>query len=467
MFWVVAPLSAMVVVGVLVWAGGSMADPDVWWHVATGRLILDELSVPHTDPWSFTAESGRWIPTAWLSDTLFAVVWHLGGYDGVRVLRVVLAAAVITAIWNVARRSAASPPAALSATALVVLAVGPYLRERPQVISYVFVAWLALRVQRVLAGQLPAVLPVVLLTYLWANLHGLWVLAPIAFLGAGVLAWFDDRSRVALAARCSLTAGLCVIVAALTPAGPRVAYWPLVVQRAAAPITEWEPTRPLTALALPFVVMLTVIVLRWARSSDPVPASRIGLVLAVALFGLLAYRNLAPAAILLLPELVRASPRADHTPIPAPVARAAGGVLVAGVALALVHLASSPTASSSQPTRIAANLADRPNPLRVLNAYDVGGLLTGTASPPAQVAIDGRTDMWSAAYVRDYLDTIEARGDWRVRVDDLRPDVAVLARDSNLARALVAERGWRVTLVDGPWALLEPAQTAAAAVGRP
>jgi len=447
---------AAVVTIALGWTGGSLSDPDMWWHVRTGRWILDHHAVPHTDPWSFTAPHGHWVPTAWLSDTVFAAVWHLGGYQGIRVLRVALAGLVVVALWLVARRFTSNALAASFGLALALLPIAPFLRERPQVIAYLFLCWLAVLLQQIMAGKRPPVVGTVLLTYLWANVHGSWVLAPAVVLGAGLLSWASDRTRVPLAARCTVVALLSLASTFLTPAGPRLGLWPIVVHRVAAPVTEWQRTAPFSVIGLPFLVLVAAITIRWARTSEPVPGTRVVLVLSLATFGLVAYRYVPPATILLLPEFVRPMQPPDHEAAKSRVPKAALGVLVLGVMVAVVRMAVTPTISPTQPTRVAQELAHRSGQLRVLNSYDVGGLLTGTASPPVRVAIDGRTDIWSASYVRRYVDDLDGNDDWRTLVDQLAPDAAVLPRESTVARGLVAERGWRITLVDGGWALLEP-----------
>jgi hypothetical protein len=438
---------------VLGWTGGPLSDPDVWWHVSTGRYVLDH-GIPHTDPWSFTAPPDSWVPTAWLSDVLFGLVDKGFGHDGLRVLRVVLALALVWAVWLVARRTAPTVRDAQLATGLTVLALAPFLRERPQVLGLLFVAWLALAVQRVLAGQLPRLLPWVAVCWVWAQVHGLWVLLPVAALGAGVLAWLEDRSRVPLAARCTVVAVVSWAVVLATPVGPRLAWWPLVVRRTAAPITEWQPTVLTSLVGVPLLILIAVLVVRWARSPEPVPWTRVVYVLAVVLFGLLAFRNVAPAALLLLPELARGGSSAQAVPL---LPRAVGIALVGGLVLAAVNLVVASTVSDDQPTRLVRQLADEGRDLDVLNHYDVGGLITGTASPPLHVAIDGRTDIWSRTFVRDYLNGIAGVDDWRPLVDALRPEAALLLKDSEIARGLVRERGWRVTGVEGRWELLEPA----------
>lgn len=455
--------AVLLAIGSLIVSGGALLDPDVWWHVRTGRLILDSGSIPHTDPWSFTAAPNTWVPTAWLSDVLFAGAWRWGSWDAVRVLRIGLALAVMLSLWSTACRKRGVTPTAAVAAALAILAVAPFLRERPQVLSFLLVAWLAVQADRILHGVMPRLFVCVPVCWLWANLHGMWVLMPTVMLIVGVLAFLDDRRRVSLAARCTLVALLCWSATLLTPVGPRLAFWPLVVRDVAAPITEWQPTLPLTTVGLPLTIILGVIVASWTSSPRPVPTSQVLYVAALALFGLMAFRNVAPAAILLLPVLTRAldvllpKPAWQIAPSPRATALLLSAAIAVGLTGAGLRLLATPTIAASQPLLIVEELAGRTGEIRVLNSYDVGGLLTGLASPPARVAIDGRTDMWSAAFVRSYINDISGAGDWRGLVDRLDPDVAVLPADGEVARGLVLERGWRVTLADDGWQLLERA----------
>jgi len=455
---ILAALSGVVVTLVLASTGGSASDPDTWWHVRTGRLILSTHHVPSTDPWSFTALPGHWVPTAWLSDVLFGAVWSVSGYDGIRVLRVVLALTVVIAVAALASRVRGWTTPTVIAIAAVTVVLQPFLRERPQVLSYLFCALLAWQVHRVMQGAMPRVWLWTGLTLLWANLHGMWVLVPIFLVVAGVLAWWDDRSRVPLAARCMLTAIAGTLAAALTPVGPRLALWPLVVQHTAAPIAEWQPPVPLGRFGLPLFALLLVLALSW-RAGNRTTTGRCAFVLVVGAFGFTAVRNTAPAAILLLPELVLALSAllASHTAtITGKRTVWSTAFLSTGVVLALARLLTTPTIAADQPMRIVDYLAHSPKPLRVLNQYNVGGLITGFAAPRARVAIDGRTDMWSSDYVLTYLEATSGRGDWRKLVDTLQPNAAVLPDNNQVAAGLVLERGWHVVMKDHHWQLLTP-----------
>ena len=44
---------------------------DIWWHLRTGRLIVEELRIPHTDPFTYTAGGNHWVTHEWLAETLF------------------------------------------------------------------------------------------------------------------------------------------------------------------------------------------------------------------------------------------------------------------------------------------------------------------------------------------------------------------------------------------------------------
>jgi len=77
-------------------------DPDMWWHIRTGELILSTHHWATTDPYSFTSAGAPWMSCEWLGDVLFAVVYQLGGLRGLEVLLAVLASAVIVALYGFA-----------------------------------------------------------------------------------------------------------------------------------------------------------------------------------------------------------------------------------------------------------------------------------------------------------------------------------------------------------------------------
>ena len=62
----------------------QLYDPDYFWHLRTGQLILDTHTIPRHDPFSFTRPDAPWLVNAWLFDVLLYSVHSIGGSIGVR-----------------------------------------------------------------------------------------------------------------------------------------------------------------------------------------------------------------------------------------------------------------------------------------------------------------------------------------------------------------------------------------------
>ena len=451
-------LLASVVFGILVAAAARpLADPDIWWHVRAGQHILDA-GIPRTERWSFTAEGRPWVLTAWLSDVALAALYDLGGWKGIVILKVCLTAALLLLIgvqlFRIAPGRIAGPVFSLTAIAL-----SPFLTERPQLVSLLLTVWLTGLVRRVLAGRRPPWWTI-LVGYAWANLHGLWPLLPVALtVCAAGIALDKATGRRQLIVRCLAIAIATTGACALTPIGPRLVYWPFMVQRAAAPVSEWQATALTDRYAVFFLALFLGWVVAIARRRESTSPSEILWVISVLIFCLQAGRYLAPAVILLAPFTCAAmsrtfgealARRAPPTlPRAFPAATGAVGLLV-GLAFAFFG----PSVVNGLPDDIVEELTSRTGKVRVLNSYVVGGYLTGMGAPKVSVAIDGRTDVYEPGFVRRYMLTTSTTAGWRELVDDLDPDVAVLGARSRLAEEMT-DAGWLATLTDGDYVLLD------------
>jgi hypothetical protein len=445
--------------GAVFWASAAkpLSDPDIWWHVRTGELILDQ-GVPRTEPWAFTALGNPWVPTAWLSDVVLATQHGAFGRTGVVGFKLVVAGALIVALGREIFRRAAGPTAA-AVFVLSLITISPFLAERPQLVSLVLTVWLARQAMNSLEG---AAVPLTALpiAYVWANLHGLWVLVPacMGVIAVGLLLERPPRWR-ARVTRASVVGLGAVALAALTPAGPRLAYWPLVVRDTAQDISEWQPTTLADRYGVVYLAVFLLWVAARTHGNHGSPAETTWMMSMFGL-GLLAGRNVAPTVILMAPIAARALSEAyphasgwlsrPRVPVLAIVAMLSGAATLA----ATVHVQRG-ALSDRLPHEIVAELDSRPGPVRVLNDYNIGGFLTGEGAPHISVAIDGRTDNYDAAFVDRYLGGVVQLIEWRDLVRDLDPDVAVLLAGSALDVEL-KEAGWSVVLRDGSYDLLEP-----------
>lgn len=92
----------LVVVGVLIGLG-PLSDNSFFTHLSTGRIILDERSVPTADPYSFTAHGEPWTVQSWLASVVYAVAEDIGGFGAIRVVVAVLVVAILLGAWRLTR----------------------------------------------------------------------------------------------------------------------------------------------------------------------------------------------------------------------------------------------------------------------------------------------------------------------------------------------------------------------------
>src|SRR5437868_10892667 len=86
-------LPVILCLGLFAMAARPMTDPDVWWHLRSGQLIVETHSIPHTDPFSFTRAGQPWIDHEWLSEVLIYGIYRAAGSTGL-----IVAFAVVTAL---------------------------------------------------------------------------------------------------------------------------------------------------------------------------------------------------------------------------------------------------------------------------------------------------------------------------------------------------------------------------------
>ncbi|MEZ4823340.1 MAG: hypothetical protein R2942_13430 [Ignavibacteria bacterium] len=62
-------------------------DDDVFWHLATGRYIVETQHVPSTDIFGFVTEGQEWMPFEWGWDVITYGLFNIGGYNAILVFQ--------------------------------------------------------------------------------------------------------------------------------------------------------------------------------------------------------------------------------------------------------------------------------------------------------------------------------------------------------------------------------------------
>src|SRR2546428_5591140 len=113
-------------------------DPDLWWHLANGRLIITTGTIPHVDLYSFSAAGQPWVMHEWLADLMMYLVYQLGGLP----LLVAISAGVVAAgaicLYVILRRSDLHPTLSAALTLVGALAGSTAWGARPQLLNMLF-----------------------------------------------------------------------------------------------------------------------------------------------------------------------------------------------------------------------------------------------------------------------------------------------------------------------------------------
>ncbi len=483
-----AVLRILVFVAIFSLAALPPLDPDLFWHLTNGQVILQS-GWPHTDLYSFSAHGHAWVMHEWLADLAMALIVRAGGLPLLVAIFAGLVTITAACLYWLLRRGGLHPTLAAMVTVAGALAGSTAWGARPQVLNVTCFAVLACGLVLYREGKVPAwwVAPYL---WLWASLHSGFlsgvILVGLFLAGDGLEAWRrqDERARRRLGGLALASLG-GLALAFVNPYGWDTVLFPLgtlfspLIQNN---IQEWA-SPDFHSLAgqllegILFVVLAgvgtgrvkarftdwlwTLAFLFLALSSQRhVPL----FVLAAApLIGRSAQALLAVGAELL--PRISAHPAQRAALAASPLAPARSRALALVNAAILLVVAGSMVGYRALPNLLPAHeaaaiaavypvggadaLQQQGRALRVLNYYDYGGYLIYRLWPSGSaVFIDGRVEVYGPAVFSDYLVVSYASPGWRAVVQRYRPDAIVLPTWHPLVGVLSKDPDWRTLSAD-------------------
>ena len=430
------------------------ADPDLWLHLRLGEVLRSgERFQRLPDPLVVLADR-PYSPTQWLAEAGMSGVHQLTGVAGIHALRALALVALLAllqltaTVFTTAVRAAAIAFPALVATAA-------QWGERPQLIGLVLFAattWLWSSALR--HATVPWV--VIPLTWLWAMVHGSWLLGVATGALFLVVMLLEQPRQDRRWARLTAVVAGSMAVAALTPLGPSLLLQPFAVAAATRDrVNEWAAPGLANPLVI-IVVLMAVTVL--VRSVRHLRASLPDLLLAAAGVALAttAVRTIAFGAVLLVPALAASFARdvpavATKQPL-SPWPLVVTGVLLLAVPGVVVRAPS----SGPLPPSVDVAVAQLPAGTVVAAEPAASGWVLWD-HPEARVLRDLRTEAYSAAVGDAYESFYRAEPGWRAYAAEHDVGALVLVGGSALDRAVNADGGWRQVVREGQHVLWERA----------
>lgn len=462
----------------------EISDPDFWWHLRAGQYMVENATIPHTDPFTFTAQGKAWVTHEWLSEIFIFGVYRLGGLAAL----IILFSGIITLAFALTyARSQGKPYLAGFALLLGALATAPTWGVRPQMLTLLLMsAFLFLLDRFVTTRENKFLFPLPCLMLLWVNLHSGYAIGLIV-IGAYWFAAFAEgiaflvrrqRAKNSLEAEPALsprnTRALLIVLALVflavlvNPNGARMFIYPFETLTSPAMqryIQEWFSPDFHQTEWLPFAFLIVSLLATTLLARARVPLAHILLLCALGLLALRSARNIPLFVLVAIPvlsaQLAAWIPlRASNTPTPRPL-RIINRVIVAAFALgALLRVGGvlSNQAAVEREKFPAAAVEwiqqNRPAP-NIYNSYGWGGYLIWKLYPDYLVYIDGRADVHGDAFIEDFLEIYRASAGWENKLAEKDVRLVLLEPDAPLANALANDAQWTRVFSDEHSALYQ------------
>jgi hypothetical protein len=467
--------------GLFIMAARGVTDPDVWWHLRTGKLIVLNHRVLHADLYSFTKFGEPWVDHEWLSQVLIYGLFRWTGWGGlIAGFAVIIAAAYLIVFL----RAPGRPYVAGAVTVWGAVASIPCWGVRPQMLTLLLASVFLLLLEHS-AGKPEVFQWLPPLMVLWVNLHGGYPLG-LAFI---LIFLIGDAVDVALgrldqpfedhAFRLMVVFAICLAVVPLNPFGVQLYRYPFETLNSRAMqayISEWHSPDFHHVRYLAFLLMMLATLVLPALSPRRLRAREL-LLLAFTMYAALRSARHIPVYVLVAVPLVSGMIQAQleagksglftgnglltRTKVVINAMLLAGFLAFTG--LWLVHvIRQQPATEAHEFPAAAASFVMRTHPPGPLfNHYNWGGYFIWKIFPAYAVFIDGRADLYGDAFMDEFFSTYSLSGpNWQAPLDKWGIQTVILPPDAPLVSALRMSSDWKQVFADSQAAILTRAKAA-------
>lgn len=174
-----------------------LSDGDTGYHIRAGEFILNTLSIPKADIFSFITPAIPWTAHEWLSEVIMAFLHQLGGLNAVVIAFSFMIAASAWIFFKIVRTEGNNILLSVVATIMFVALAKVHWLARPHIFSLVILlVWYRLLDDFQYRQQSRLwLLPFIML--LWVNLHGGFIIglaiAGVYFAGNFLLLYTDKK----------------------------------------------------------------------------------------------------------------------------------------------------------------------------------------------------------------------------------------------------------------------------------
>ena len=149
-------------------------DDDIFWHLASGRYIVEQGSIPSQEIFGYITAGIKWIPFEWGWEVMTFLIYKSGGYFALSAVRTFIIVMIFVLFIVYLRRSGISVAFIITIASIIALTILPRFSIRPQIIYYFFltallIMLLYLKNQNKNKRYLYFIIPFMIL--IWSNMH--------------------------------------------------------------------------------------------------------------------------------------------------------------------------------------------------------------------------------------------------------------------------------------------------------
>ncbi len=441
---------------------GLLNDPDLWWHIASGRIVDQTHHFIHTEPYSFTVAGQPWIDPEWLSGLIYWLTYKHLGLVGIYVVAAICVLGNVFLVYARSCKRGASGPAAFWLSAVGVLLMSVNASARMIVFGYILLSLEMAIIEHEQRGPTRLIWLLPPLFCLWINLHGSWLIGISVFVLYAACGWVrlhhgvfaQDRLPLAQRMRHLFVTVISVPILFLNPYGWRLLWNPFDMafgqKLNIANVQEWQPLNLNEVIGKALVLSILLLVIAICLRGREWDLFDLTLIIFAWYSAFAHSRFTFLAAVLAVPIVATDVTRAFAHPAQVKRPPMLLASAVAGVGAIVVFAVAVPRQARLE-TEMArelplATIAQLQPGWRTFNQESFGGLMDFEAKP---TFIDTRWDTFEHhGVMKDFLDIIHLRDSLRL-LDQYRIDHVLVEEDQPLAYLLERTPGWSVLRKEG------------------
>jgi hypothetical protein len=460
-------------------AQGLLKDCDTGYHIRAGEYILNNLSIPKSDIFSFHSPPLPWIAHEWLSEVIMAAIHRISGLTGIVIFFSILISIVYYLLFKILQSLKSNIIVASFVIMLVIASSQMHWLARPHIFSMLLIlVWYYLLDAYQYNNQRNFLYLQIPLMLLWVNIHGGFItgfiLNGIYLLGNIVELISSTESERNVYRRKAIILGLtiitCFFISLINPYGYQILIFPfkLVKEKFILDnISEFLSPNFHSLWAIPFELFLFITLAVFSFTKKRLNLIELVLIIFFLHMSLVSARYIPLFCIIAAPIVVKqAEQMLEHSKGKisnflmrksdsfSEIDASASDFVWPAVAFLIVIL----LAFSSQikhdfdlnkkPIEAAKFIEQEHIKGNMFNMDEFGDYIIYRNYPKYRVFIDGRIDMYGSKKFKEYIEVVNFEQGWGEILEKYQITWIIYYSKSALSRYLLQNEDWSLVYAD-------------------